>query len=124
MADKLPLVDLLKVHPWLRTKEPTDDVDMVTHKVTQKAQRDLDQLIVNALTSENTALKEQAKRIEGLLSFGEDALNMIRHGDYSNGVTGNEGTVDQGCVQAGETLGLLEKRLDEFHALTQSSKEE
>lgn len=37
--DKLPLVDLLKVHPWLRTKEPTDDVDMVTHKVTQKAPR-------------------------------------------------------------------------------------
>jgi hypothetical protein len=39
LMDKLPLVDLLKVHPWLRTKEPTDDVDMVTHKVTQKAPR-------------------------------------------------------------------------------------
>ena len=59
-------------------------------------------------------VKEQARRIEGLLSFGEDVLNMIRHGDYSNGVTANEGTVDQGRVQARETLGFLEKNWREL----------
>ena len=36
------------------------------------------------------------------------------HGDYSNGITGNEGTVDEGCVRAGERLDELEKQLIEL----------
>jgi len=53
---------------------------------------------------------ERAK-YAALVEAAENALTLIAHGDYHNGVTDSTGSVDEGEVRAGRIYGYLHAAL-------------
>jgi hypothetical protein len=93
-----------------------DQIDEVWHFAVESPDWDAGELWKLAERRRHLMKAQARLTLQQVFPLFDKLFELIEHGDYSNGVTANEGTVDEGRVYAAELLHEYRQEVEQLRA--------